>query len=150
MGEQRPDLMGEPCGQFGPAVRIDHQFDAETDLRERHRPDVEQIQRLFGDKCYDLARWPSLANLREDVGVEQPVGHRSTSRTGIRTRGGSMLVDRCGDIRIASTRAVPQRFCQETMLCGAKVGLFAAAPPGAAEAGVASFARFTVEGAAGR
>src|SRR5262249_34616308 len=101
--------MGEPCVQLGPAGRIGHQFDAETDLGERDRADVEEIKWLVGDKCDDVAMWPPPAELREDVGVEQPGGHRSTSRAGIRNRSGSMLVDRCGDVRIASTRASPLR-----------------------------------------
>jgi hypothetical protein len=53
--------------------------------------------------------WPSLADFREDVGVEQPGGHRATSRTRIRDRGGSMLLDRCGDVCSASTRTFPLR-----------------------------------------
>ena len=95
MGEQRPDLMGEPCVQFSPAVRIAHQFDAEPDLGRRYRADVEQIQRLFGDKCNaDLAMWQLRLRISERtlVSSSQAVT-RSTSRTGIRIRGGSMLVD---------------------------------------------------------
>src|SRR5262245_8920936 len=66
LSEQRPDLMGEPCVQLGPAVRIGHRFDAETNLGERDRADVEEIKWLFGDKCDDAAMWPSPAELRED------------------------------------------------------------------------------------
>jgi PEGA domain len=52
---------------------------------------------------------PAFADLREDVGVEQSGGHRSTSRTGIRFRDASMPADRCGEICIASTKAFPLR-----------------------------------------
>jgi hypothetical protein len=50
-----------PCRQFGSARPS--QFDAETDLREGDRADVERLQGLLGDERDDFAMWPSLADL---------------------------------------------------------------------------------------
>ena len=68
---------------------------------------MEQIGRLRGDKGLNPGVGPRLAQLRDDVGVEQPAPQSSTSRTGalIDTRSSSM--SRNGESRSAATIAAP-------------------------------------------
>src|SRR5580658_7534343 len=49
------------------------------------------------------------AQLRKDVGVEKPTRHKTTSRTGIGARVGSISISRCGDACIAAISASPVR-----------------------------------------
>ena len=47
----------------------------EANLSERDDADVEEAERLAGDELDDLGLRLRTAQLREDVGIEQPVGH---------------------------------------------------------------------------
>jgi DNA replication protein DnaC len=88
----------------GPSMRTKH-----LGLDDPTSPGAsDQPARISGIQRPNF-RNPHPPKLRHDVRVEQPGGHRSTSRTGTGCLAGSMLVARCGDIRIASTRARPFR-----------------------------------------
>src|SRR5581483_11433600 len=89
--------------------RIAHQCNPKPNLRERHRADVKEFQGLFSDKAQYVRVRFLAPQLGQDVRVEQPARHRSTSRTRMRDREGSMLVDGCGECFIASTSACPVR-----------------------------------------
>ena len=75
--------MREPVIEFGAPAGVGDEFDAEADFGEGDGADVELIERLRGDKGEHLRFRPRAAQLGEDIRVEQPAGHRSTSRTGI-------------------------------------------------------------------
>ena len=107
--EHRPYLVREPIIEFGAPLGIRDEFDAETDFGEGHRTHIEKIERLCGDEGEDFTFWLGAAQFREDVGVEQPAGHKETSRTGISVRPGSMLISRCGEACIAAIKASPVR-----------------------------------------
>lgn len=89
MLEHRPHPSVKPRRQFAAASGVIHHLDAEANLGERNGADVEVIKRLRLNKGHDLGLWPWPPQLRQDVGVEQPTRHNITSRTGVRSRGGS-------------------------------------------------------------
>lgn len=57
----------------------------------------------------DLLRELGAAQLRENIGVEQPACYSPASRTGNRARLGSMPSSRCGEAWRAATSAAPLR-----------------------------------------
>ena len=69
-------------------------LDAEADFRVGHDADKEVLKRLGGDKADDVRVRVEPPQLGENIGVEQPAGHSLTSRTGGRSRGGSISTSR--------------------------------------------------------
>ena len=74
--EHRPHLVREPVIQFGATAGVGDKLDAEADFRERHRADIEQIERLRGDEGDHFGLGFRTAQLGQDIGVEQPARHR--------------------------------------------------------------------------
>src|SRR6266851_6829253 len=103
--EDRPQLVRQPIIQFRALARIADELDAESDFGKRHHADEEGIERLRGDETHDLRIGPDPAQFRQDVGVEQPAGHNSMSRTGMIARPGSKSISRWGEAWRASIRA---------------------------------------------
>ncbi len=92
--EHRPHLVREPIVQFGAAGCVADEFDAEADFGEGNRADVEQIERLRRDEGDDFGFRLGAAQFGENIRVEQPSRHRSTPRTGKRSRLGSSPISR--------------------------------------------------------
>jgi len=90
--EHRPHLVREPVVQFGAAGGIVEAFDAEADFGESHRTDIEQIERLRGNKGENFGLRPKATQFREYIRIEQPSRHRWRPRTGMRACSGSMSV----------------------------------------------------------
>jgi hypothetical protein len=105
--EHWPQSVGEPFVQFSTAPGITDRFDAETDLCERDGADIKQIKRLRADKGDDLRFGSRPAKFGEYVRVKQPTCHKITSRTGRRSRLGSISMSRRGEACKTSTRAFP-------------------------------------------
>jgi len=49
---------------------LGEQFDAEANLGQRHRTDVERFERLRLDERQHLRFWPRAPNFRQDIGIE--------------------------------------------------------------------------------
>jgi hypothetical protein len=92
--EHRPHLVGEPVVQFGAARGVGEAFDSKADLSETDRTDIEAIERLRCDEGDDVPIRLRAAQLGENIGVEEPSGHRLMSRTGIGARFGSISTSR--------------------------------------------------------
>jgi hypothetical protein len=92
--EHRPHLVCEPVIEFGAPIGVCDAFDAEPEFGERDGADIELFERMRGDegRHFGLGLWA--AQFREDIRVEQPSRHKSTPRTGMRSRPGSMSMSR--------------------------------------------------------
>jgi hypothetical protein len=84
----------EPVIEFSALTGIGDKLNAETDFGESHGADIELFERMCGDEGEHLALGLRAAQLGEDIRIEQPTRHRSTPRTGIRSRFGSMSMSR--------------------------------------------------------
>ena len=92
--EHRPHLVGEPVVQFGAARGVGEAFDSKADFSKTDRTDIEAIKRLRRDEGDDVPIRLRAAQLGENIGVEEPSGHRLMSRTGIGARFGSISTSR--------------------------------------------------------
>ena len=88
MLEHWAHFMRKPIVQLGAAVGVIDKLNAKPNVRQRDRADVEQIERLSGDEGEDFAVRLEAAQLRKDIGIEQPTRHKEISRTGIGDRAG--------------------------------------------------------------
>jgi len=86
-----------------------NEFDAEADFRETDRADIEEIERLRGDKGHDLGLGSRAAELGQNVRIKEPSRHSAASRTGIGPRRDSISMSRWGEAWSASIRAAPPR-----------------------------------------
>src|SRR5580704_12845885 len=66
---------------ISPATRIFELFDSESDFAERDFSSEKQFARLSGDELNDGTGWFRSAELRYDVGIEEPAPHSPTSLT---------------------------------------------------------------------
>src|SRR5580704_12642585 len=66
---------------ISPATRIFELFDSESDFAERDFSSEKQFARLSGDKLNDGTGRFRSAELRYDVGIEEPAPHSPTSLT---------------------------------------------------------------------
>src|SRR5271170_46320 len=107
--EHRPHLVREPIIQLGAAAGVGDQLDSESDFSERYGAHIEQVERLAADEFQHLAFGVGAAQLRKDIRVEKPTRHKTTWRTGMGARFGSMSISRCGDACIAAISASPVR-----------------------------------------
>src|SRR5208283_1508237 len=107
--EHRPHPVREPIVECDALAGVGNKLNAEADFGETHSADIEFFECLLGDegKHFRLGFWA--AQLRENIRVEQPTRHRSTPRTGIRPRFGSMSMSREGGACIAAMSASPLR-----------------------------------------
>src|SRR5262249_45743268 len=97
----------QPVVEFRPTTGVGDLFDTKTDLGKRDIAYVQQIKFL---RCNEFEHprfraWA--AQFRDDVGVEQPTVHNTTSRTGNGPRAGSISMSRYGDACSASIKAWP-------------------------------------------
>ena len=68
--EHRPHLVRKPIIQFGATGGAAGALDAKPDFGQRHRADVEKIERLRGDEGEDLRLWLGTAQFGQDVGIK--------------------------------------------------------------------------------
>ena len=101
--------IGEPITQRRPSLNIGQPLDAEADFSDADNADVNLVKRQATDKGGDF--WVRLwaAKFRENVGVEQPIRQRSTSRKGKGPRSGSSSTSRNGEACNAAMSAAPVR-----------------------------------------
>src|SRR4051794_23043888 len=97
----------EPLIQIPSTADVRQQLDPEADLRDRDHADVQKVERLRGDKLHHVAIRLRTPKLRQDVGVEQPASHSSTSRTGLRALARSIVTSASGESWSSFTRASP-------------------------------------------
>ena len=107
--EHRPNLVGQPFGQFSPPPGIGKQFDAEPYLGKCYDANMQALKRLSLDESDDFCLRSGTTKLRQHVRIEQPARHRWISRTGNRDRSGSISTSRYGDACMAATSALPVR-----------------------------------------
>ena len=67
---------------FSPAASIFELLDPKSDLSERDLGGEKQVARLSSDEFRDSSSRFRSAELRYDVGIEEPTPHRLTCRTG--------------------------------------------------------------------
>jgi hypothetical protein len=83
--EHRPHLVREPVIELRAAVGVGNKFNAEPDFGEGRRADVEQVERLRGDKAWregrlehDAMKLNHLRHCEEhsDEAIQENVGRR--------------------------------------------------------------------------
>lgn len=92
--KHRPQFVGQPVGEFSAPMEVTQQLNAEPDLGERYRTDKQALKRLQGDEGHHVEFWFWPTKLGQDVGVEEPVRHSVTSRTGKGVRVGAISSSR--------------------------------------------------------
>lgn len=107
--EHRAHPVSEPIAELGAARGVFDEIDAEADLGEGDRADVEQIERLRRDEGNHLRLRLRASQFRQNICIKQPSRQSETSRTGIgsRLRFGSM--SRSGEACMAAISASPPR-----------------------------------------
>ena len=81
---------------------------AKSDLAACYLGREQELAGLRGNKLGDPRVWLRLAQFRQDVGVEQPTSHRSTSRTGDLTVSRPKFTSASGDDFRAATISLPE------------------------------------------
>src|SRR5208337_3415637 len=107
--EHRSHLVREPVVEFGALAGLGDELYAEADFGESHGADVEIVERAPGDEGEHSWFGLRATQLGENIRIEQPTRHRSTPRTGVRARFGSMSMSRKGEACIAAMSAPPLR-----------------------------------------
>src|SRR5579862_625890 len=93
---------------FSTAARIFELFDSKPDFAERDFGSEKQFARLSGDELRDCSGRFRFAELRYDVGIEQPTPHRLTSRIGDLIVIRSKFTSASGDVANAATISRPE------------------------------------------
>jgi hypothetical protein len=92
--EHRPHLVREPVVELGAAAGVRDELDAKANFGERNGAYIEMFEWMRSNEGGHFAFWLRAAQLGEDIRIEQPTRHRSTPRTGSRSRFGSMSMSR--------------------------------------------------------
>ncbi len=92
--EHGAHLVREPVIECGALAGVRNKFDAEADFGDGYGADIKLVERVRGNEGEHFGLWLRAAELGEDIRIEQPPRHRSTLRTGIGPRFGSMSMSR--------------------------------------------------------
>jgi hypothetical protein len=92
--EHWPHLVRKPVIEFGALSGVGDKLNAEADFCESHGTYIELFKWMRSNEGEHFALGLRAAQLGEDIRIEQPTRHRSTPRTGIRSRFGSMSISR--------------------------------------------------------
>jgi hypothetical protein len=92
--EHRPYLVREPVIEFRAARGVADAFDAEADFRKGDGADEDEIERLGRDEADDFGFGFWATQLGKNIRIKQLACHSLTSRTGSRSRLGSISMSR--------------------------------------------------------
>ncbi len=87
-------LVRKPVIQLRAAGGVANAFDAEADFRKGDGADEEPVERLGRNEGDDFGFGLWATQLGENIRIEQPTRHNLTSRTGSRSRLGSISMSR--------------------------------------------------------